>query len=298
MESLMHVISRRGRIANDIAIACLVAALSGCGSVSGGGNDAAAGGRGGMTGSGGTTGGGGTTGSGGTTGGGGTGGGGTGGGVCNVLCTTGRMCCGGACVNLENDPFNCGTCGNACKAPTSFCGGGTCQAPACGPAVDCLPTATCCGSTCCGAGQLCCDQQGPVSGGSPVCFTPTADQPTCPQGCAPLCRSDRNQKKNIAPADTQAILDEVARLPISTWTYVEEPPSVRHLGPMAQDFHARFRLGGGDDRTYNSVDAHGVALAAIQALDRMVAAQEQRIQALERENRRLERRLRARESGR
>ena len=61
---------------------------------------------------------------------------------------------------------------------------------------------------------------------------------------------------------------------------------------MAQDFHASFGLGN-DDRTYNSVDAHGVALAAIQALERMVAAQEKRIQALERENRRLERRARA-----
>jgi trimeric autotransporter adhesin len=70
---------------------------------------------------------------------------------------------------------------------------------------------------------------------------------------------------------------------------------VRHLGPMAQDFHARFGLGD-DDRTYNSVDAHGVALAAIQALDRMVAAQEKRIQSLERENRRLARRLGARDS--
>src|SRR5262249_41564539 len=122
------------------AIVVLVVAVFGCGSVSTSGNDAAAGGRGGTTGTGGT-------------------------GVCNVLCTTGRMCCGGTCVNLENDPFNCGTCGNTCKAPTSFCGAGTCQAPACGPAVDCLPDATCCGNTCCGAGQLCCEQQGPVSGG-------------------------------------------------------------------------------------------------------------------------------------
>ena len=64
---------------------------------------------------------------------------------------------------------------------------------------------------------------------------------------------------------------------------------------MAQDFHASFGLGS-DDRTYNSVDAHGVALAAIQALERMVTAQEQRIEKLERENRRLERRLRTNDS--
>jgi hypothetical protein len=219
--------------------------------------------------------------------------GGTGGsggsGVCNVLCTTGRMCCGGACVNLQNDPFNCGKCGNICSGALPYCGAGTCQAPLCEANIFCTANSACCGNSCCTAGQLCCNPEGPI-GGEPTCYTPTADQPTCPQGCAPLCKSDRNSKKNVTPADTQAILDKVAHLPISNWTYNEEPSGVRHLGPMAQDFHASFGLGN-DDRTYNSVDAHGVALAAIQALERMVAAQEKRIDALERENRRLERRL-------
>ena len=81
----------------------------------------------------------------------------------------------------------------------------------------------------------------------------------------PLCVSDRNQKKNIQPADPAAILDKVGRLPISVWTYRNEPDDVRHLGPMAQDFRASFGLGD-DDRTYFAVDAQGVALAAIQAL--------------------------------
>jgi len=65
---------------------------------------------------------------------------------------------------------------------------------------------------------------------------------------------------------------------------------------MAQDFHASFGLGGSDDRTYNTVDAHGVAMAAIQELEKIVAAQEKRIEKLERENRRLERRLHAQPS--
>jgi hypothetical protein len=39
---------------------------------------------------------------------------------------------------------------------------------------------------CCGAGQLCCNVEGPTSG-MIVCHTPTAEQPSCPQGCAPLC---------------------------------------------------------------------------------------------------------------
>jgi hypothetical protein len=119
---------------------------------------------------------------------------------------------------------------------------------------------------------------------------PTNEQPTCPQGCAPFCASDRNQKKNIMPADTAEILRKVSELPISQWTYTNEPADVRHLGPMAQDFRSSFGLGS-DDRTYHSVDAHGVALAAIQALERRVVEQGRRIERLERENRRLERRL-------
>jgi hypothetical protein len=41
---------------------------------------------------------------------------------------------------------------------------------------------------------------------------------------------------------------------------------VIHIGPTAQDFHAAFGLGS-DDETIGTVDADGVALAAIQGLD-------------------------------
>ena len=87
-------------------------------------------------------------------------------------------------------------------------------------------------------------------------------------------------------------MKKVGALPISTWTYLEEPSAVRHLGPMAQDFRASFGLGN-DDRSFHSIDAHGVALAAIQALERVVSQQEQRIEKLERENRALGQRLRS-----
>ena len=32
-----------------------------------------------------------------------------------VTCALGRMCCDGFCVNLQNDPFNCGACGKVCE---------------------------------------------------------------------------------------------------------------------------------------------------------------------------------------
>jgi hypothetical protein len=114
------------------------------------------------------------------------------------------------------------------------------------------------------------------------CHTPTAAEPTCPAGC-PLCQSDRNLKHELEPVDTQAVLERVSRLPISTWSYKTDDPSVRHMGMMAQDFHAQFGLGT-TDKAYNPVDAHGVEMAAIQALYERLQAQEARIQKLEREN--------------
>jgi hypothetical protein len=201
-------------------------------------------------------------------------------------------------VNTNNDPMNCGTCGTRCTGAKSLCSGGACVQPTCGTTVElCPPDSFCCGNACCAPGALCCQVDGPVSGGPPSCFQPTAAQPTCPQGCAPLCRSDRNQKKNIVPVDGAAILERVGQLPISSWTYVEEAPEVRHLGPMAQDFRAAFGLGK-DDRSYYAVDAQGVALAAIRELKRVVDAQGARIETLERENRDLARRLKSRRSPR
>jgi len=97
--------------------------------------------------------------------------------------------------------------------------------------------------------------------------------------------SDRHQKTGFAPVDNQAILDQVARLPITTWRYTNEP-AVQHIGPVAQDFKAAFNVGS-DDRHIATVDADGVALAAIQALNDKVEALVTRVTALEKENARL-----------
>jgi hypothetical protein len=121
----------------------------------------------------------------------------------------------------------------------------------------------------------------------PTCLTPTASQPTCLQGCAPLCVSDRSLKRDIKPVDEQAVLESVARMPVSTWSYKSDEPSVRHLGPMAQDFHAAFGLGS-TDRAYDPIDAHGVELAAIKALYERVQKDEVLIEGLERENQELQ----------
>jgi hypothetical protein len=143
---------------------------------------------------------------------------------------------------------------------------------------------SCCGSTCCTPGQLCCVIGGPVPPVDPYyCLTPTASQPMCPPSCSPKCVSDRNLKRDVEPVDDHAVLESVARMPVSTWSYKSEDPSVRHLGPMAQDFHAAFGLGD-TDRAYDSIDAHGVAFAAIKGLYEEVQEQSARIERLEREN--------------
>jgi len=80
--------------------------------------------------------------------------------------------------------------------------------------------------------------------------------------------SDRNAKENFTPVDARQVLDEVVSLPITTWNY-KDLHDGRHMGPMAQDFYAAFRLGGGDT-TITTVDPDGVALAAIQGLNQKV----------------------------
>jgi len=89
--------------------------------------------------------------------------------------------------------------------------------------------------------------------------------------------SDRNAKENITPVDPGLVLDKVVAMPISHWNYKQDPES-RHLGPMAQDFHAAFGVGP-DDKHIATVDADGVALAAIQGLNRKVEEQERSLKA-------------------
>jgi len=80
---------------------------------------------------------------------------------------------------------------------------------------------------------------------------------------------DTAQGSTGEPVRGFEILEKLAALPVSTWNYKTDPPSVRHLGPMAQDFAAAFGLGA-DDRTIAFVDANGVLMVAVQALYRKV----------------------------
>ena len=99
--------------------------------------------------------------------------------------------------------------------------------------------------------------------------------------------SDRNLKANFSAVNAQAILRRLASVPIQTWSYKADGDSVRHIGPVAQDFKAAFELGA-DDKTIATVDADGVTMAAVQGLyqlmlekDRQIARQNQRIERLQ-----------------
>jgi hypothetical protein len=77
--------------------------------------------------------------------------------------------------------------------------------------------------------------------------------------------SDRNVKDNFAAIDGDSLLTKIAAMPISTWNYKTQATSIRHMGPMAQDFRSAFGLGE-DEKHISNIDSEGVALAAIQAL--------------------------------
>jgi hypothetical protein len=111
--------------------------------------------------------------------------------------------------------------------------------------------------------------------------------------------SDRALKENIRAVAAADVLERVAALPVSEWNYKAEDDAVRHIGPMAQDFHAAFQLGD-SEKAISTVDASGVALVAIQALkrksDEQAAALEARDQVIADLQARLERMERLLES--
>jgi hypothetical protein len=114
-------------------------------------------------------------------------------------------------------------------------------------------------------------------------------------------RSDRNLKEDLRPVDGAAVLETLARVPITTWRYRDDATGTRHIGPMAQDFKAAFGVGQ-SERFIFQVDADGVALAGVQALHarvrqlqednaslrETVGALQRRLDALERPHRGVE----------
>ncbi|MGH2614268.1 MAG: tail fiber domain-containing protein [Thermomicrobiales bacterium] len=115
---------------------------------------------------------------------------------------------------------------------------------------------------------FCCRTEGQPCLNQRTCCDPfLCCGPTGAEVCSPAldCISDRNLKTNVGSVDPTDMLQRVRDLPISTWNYTSDDPSIRHIGSMAQDFAAAFGVGA-DDRHIHPIDGQGVALAAIQGL--------------------------------
>ncbi len=78
--------------------------------------------------------------------------------------------------------------------------------------------------------------------------------------------SDRNMKENFEDINGEDLLDKIEDLPITKWNYKGNPDSVKFIGPMAQDFHKSFGLGGSDSLGISTLAFDGVNIAAVQAL--------------------------------
>jgi hypothetical protein len=91
--------------------------------------------------------------------------------------------------------------------------------------------------------------------------------------------SDRDVKRNIRPVDGADMLEKLARLEISRWSFKTQDESIEHIGPMAQDFYELFAVGE-DDKHISTIDPDGIALATIKELYARNLAQQKTIDDL------------------
>jgi hypothetical protein len=99
--------------------------------------------------------------------------------------------------------------------------------------------------------------------------------------------SSRTAKENFVPIDGKVVLAKLDAMPISSWNYRGADANDRHLGPVAEDFHAAFGLGQSDHFVAPN-DVAGVALASVKALQQEIHERDQRIEGLEARMRELE----------
>ena len=97
-------------------------------------------------------------------------------------------------------------------------------------------------------------------------------------GWTAMC--DRTNKEGFTPIDKKALLEQLAQMPLTEYRVKGQDQNVKHVGPVAQDFFEAFGLGE-TDKGINSMDADGVALAAIQALYEEVQTLRARLAELE-----------------
>ena len=104
-----------------------------------------------------------------------------------------------------------------------------------------------------------------------------------PNGTQWLSLSDVRTKHHFRALDGDDVLQRIATMPVSEWSYKEQDGAIRHIGPTAQDFHAAFDLGE-DPLRIGTLDADGVALAGVKAVEARTRHLSERLAALEAKN--------------
>ncbi len=80
------------------------------------------------------------------------------------------------------------------------------------------------------------------------------------------CTSSRATKENFMMVNGEDVLLRLRNIPVSTWNYISEGQTVRHIGPMAEDFYQQFKLGTGNT-SIGVQDLASVSIAAVKALE-------------------------------
>ena len=84
--------------------------------------------------------------------------------------------------------------------------------------------------------------------------------------------SSRTFKDTFASVDPVNVLDKLVAMTLKTWFYKGNHDDGQHIGPVAEDFAEVFGFGG-NEKYIGTVDESGVALAAIQGLNKKLEAE-------------------------
>jgi hypothetical protein len=76
---------------------------------------------------------------------------------------------------------------------------------------------------------------------------------------------DSLNKEDFREVDRRELLEKLAALRVRNYKMKDQDDGTRHIGPVAQDFHAAFGVGE-NNTSINMADADGVLFAAVQAL--------------------------------
>ncbi len=104
-----------------------------------------------------------------------------------------------------------------------------------------------------------------------------SSQGSATSGCLTIF-SSRALKDIEATVDTDVVLEKLSSLEMTRWRYkADESGSIVHMGVMAEDFHKAFGLNGNTTDKIAMVDAVGVSMASIQALNNQLKEKDREI---------------------